>query len=113
MSDSELKLILVDTNPGLCIALDQAFTGLTGVEIVHGPFEALDQFDCMVSPANSFGLMDGGVDAAIIRFFGSQLQQRVQKRILDEFLGEQPIGTSMIVETGHPDHGFLAHTPTM
>ncbi len=57
--------------------------------------------------------MDGGVDAAITRFFGGQLEARVQRRILDEYLGEQSVGTSMIVETGHPEHPFIAHTPTM
>jgi O-acetyl-ADP-ribose deacetylase (regulator of RNase III) len=67
----------------------------------------------MVSAANSFGLMDGGVDLAITRFFGVQLMERVQAHILREYLGEQPVGTSFIVETHHPKHPFLAHTPTM
>jgi O-acetyl-ADP-ribose deacetylase (regulator of RNase III) len=58
-------------------------------------------------------MMDGGMDAAIIRFFGDSLMTKVQQHILDEFLGEQPVGTSFIVETGHPKHPFLAHTPTM
>ena len=67
----------------------------------------------MVSAANSFGLMDGGVDLAITRFFGVQLMERVQAHILQEYLGEQPIGTSFTIETGHPKHPFVAHTPTM
>ncbi len=67
----------------------------------------------MVSPANSFGLMDGGVDAAIINFFGERLMRDVQQFILDEYLGEQPVGTSFVIETHHPKHAWLAHTPTM
>ena len=110
---SEFKLILVDPQPALCLAWQSHFTGLPRVEIVTAYFEHLPHFDCMVSAANSFGLMDGGVDAAIVRFFGDELMQRVQRRILDEYLGEQPVGTSMIVETGHPKHPFVAHTPTM
>ena len=55
--------------------------------------------------------MDGGVDLAITNFFGVDLMKRVQERILRDYLGEQPVGTSMIVETGdrkpvrgtHPD----------
>lgn len=39
--------------------------------------------------------------------------RRVQQRILAEYLGEQPVGTSMIVETGNSKHPYLAHTPTM
>ena len=108
-----VRLILVDPHPGFCQAAKQRFADLPNVEIVQGYFEELPHFDCMVSAANSFGLMDGGVDAAITNFFGTALMHRVQSRILDEYLGEQPIGTSLIVETDHSNHPFIAHTPTM
>jgi O-acetyl-ADP-ribose deacetylase (regulator of RNase III) len=39
--------------------------------------------------------------------------QRVQDRILDDYFGEQPIGTAFIVPTGHSAVPFLAHSPTM
>lgn len=110
---SSLNLILVDPNAGLCVAWHKYFNGLPNVEILNGYFEQLSEFDCIVSAANSFGLMDGGVDLAIVRYFGYDLMARVQHRILNEYLGEQPVGTSMIVETGHPHHPFIAHTPTM
>lgn len=109
----KLKLILVDPKPDLCAAWKTHFEGLSNVEIVNGRFEKLPEFDCMVSAANSFGLMDGGVDLAIIRFFGRPLEQRVQAYIIENYLGEQPIGTSFIIETGHEKHPFIAHTPTM
>jgi O-acetyl-ADP-ribose deacetylase (regulator of RNase III) len=108
-----LRLILVDPELALCQSLGQKFAGLPRVEIVHGYFERLPEFDCMVSAANSFGIMDGGVDLAIAQFFGPGLMQRVQRHILEEYLGEQPVGTSFIVETGHADHPYVAHTPTM
>ena len=108
-----LRLVLVDPEIEMVVAWRRHFQGLANVETVAGYFEQLPVFDCMVSAANSFGLMDGGVDAAIIRFFGDRLMNRVQRRILDEYLGEQPVGTSMIVETDHPRHPFIAHTPTM
>ncbi|MEH2030583.1 MAG: macro domain-containing protein [Nostoc sp.] len=108
-----MKLILVAPDSLLCAAFQQHFNYLPNVEIVNDYFEWLPDFDCMVSPANSFGMMDGGIDAAIIRFFGHSLMARVQQRILEDYLGEQPVGTSLIVETGHHKHPFLAHTPTM
>lgn len=110
---NDLRLILVDPNVALCRAFQAAFKDVPNVEIVNDYFERLPIFDCMVSAANSFGLMDGGVDAAISAFFGLDLERRVQQRILEEYLGEQPIGTSLIVETDHPTHPFIAHTPTM
>ena len=109
----EFKLILVDPQPALCAAWHKHFDGLPNIEIVNGYFENLSEFDCMVSAANSFGLMDGGVDLAIIRYFGKTLEQHVQQYILEQFLGEQPIGTSFIIKTGHAKHPFIAHTPTM
>jgi O-acetyl-ADP-ribose deacetylase (regulator of RNase III) len=109
----KIKLILVDPNPSLCWEWREKFADLPCVEIVHGYFEELDEYDCFVSAANSFGMMDGGVDGAIIRYFGDNLMRRVQRRIVEEYLGEQPIGTSMVMETNHPKHPYLAHTPTM
>lgn len=109
----KLKLILVDPLPELCQAWKKQFKNLPNVKVVNDRFENLPEFDCMVSAANSFGLMDGGVDLAIVGFFGIELMDRVQQHILTEYLGEQPVGTSFILETGHPKHPFLAHTPTM
>ena len=108
-----MKLILVAPSSQLFAAFQQHFSYLPNVEIVNNYFEWLPEFDCLVSPANSFGMMDGGMDAAIVRFFGDALMTNVQQHILEEFLGEQPVGTSFIIETHHPKHPFLAHTPTM
>src|SRR5260221_1283024 len=108
---NELKLILVDRNFVLGNAFHEYFDAFPNVEVVNGRFESVPEYDCMVSPANSFGLMDGGIDAAIIDFFGAALMGRVQEYILNHFLGEQPVGTSFIVELKHPKHPFLAHTP--
>src|ERR1051326_667927 len=99
-----LRLILVSPQPLLCVEFREQFKEWPEVSVVDGSFEQLPEFDCLVSPANSFGLMDGGMDATITAFFGEALQERVQQRILDEYLGEQPVGTSLIVETGHPKH---------
>ena len=110
---ADIDLILVDPFEPVCDAWEPAFAQFPDVTVVRDRFEALPRFDCMVSAANSFGLMDGGVDLAIRRFFGDQLVERVQAHILDEYLGEQPVGTSSIIDTGHPEHPFFAHTPTM
>ncbi|ABW27010.1 macro domain-containing protein [Acaryochloris marina] len=107
------KLILVAPAAKLYGAFRKSFEHLPNVEVVHNYFEWLTEFDCLVSPANSFGMMDGGMDAAITKFFGVELEWNVKSQILETYLGEQPIGTSMIVETGHPQHPYLAHTPTM
>ena len=108
-----MKLILVAPDSLLTAAFHKHFSYFLNVEIVNNYFEWLSDFDCLVSPANSFGMMDGGMDAAIIKYFGKSLMEKVQQRILSDYLGEQPVGASMIIETGHHKHPFLAHTPTM
>ena len=107
------KFILADPKEQLCEAWQTAFQNYPEVEVINSKFEQIPIYDCMVSAANSFGLMDGGVDLAITNFFGAALQARVQQVILDQYNGEQPVGTSFIVTTGNPAHPYLAHTPTM
>jgi O-acetyl-ADP-ribose deacetylase (regulator of RNase III) len=113
MHKSPIQLILVDPNYDLYQAFQSQFNYLPRVEIAHCHFEQLPAYDCLVSPANSFGMMDGGMDADITKFFGITLMDRVQQRILDDYLGEQSVGTSFIISTGHPTYPFLSHTPTM
>ncbi|EBL4291135.1 phage tail protein [Salmonella enterica] len=108
-----IKLILSAPVPAMAAAFECYFQNTDNVEIIPGPFETIPEFDCMVSAANSFGLMDGGVDAAITTYFGTQLQRRVQKYIIQEYLGEQPVGTAFITETGDGEHPWLIHAPTM
>lgn len=67
----------------------------------------------MATAGNSFGLMDAGVDLAVLRFFGAEIQEQIQQRILTDYFGEQPVGTSMVVPTGHPRCAWVAHSPTM
>lgn len=107
------RWILVDPKRELCECWKKQFRGLSHVGIVDGRFEELEEFDCMLSAANSFGFMDGGVDLAIICYFGVELMDRVQQTVIRDYLGEQPAGTSVIVETGNAKHPFIAHTPTM
>ena len=108
-----MRLIFVDRNKEFCDVLRSQFRGHPEVEIVCGRFEDLPSFDCIVTAGNSFGLMDAGMDLAVVRFFGRQVMDLVQKQILADYLGEQPIGTCLIIPTGHALHPFVAHSPTM
>jgi O-acetyl-ADP-ribose deacetylase (regulator of RNase III) len=108
-----MRLILVDRGREFTDVLRWEFRPHPEVEIVCGPFEELPAFDCVITAGNSFGLMDAGMDLAVVRYFGTTLMERIQKLILNDHLGEQPVGTSLIVPTGHPEHPFVAHTPTM
>ncbi|MDB6020970.1 MAG: phage tail protein [Pedosphaera sp.] len=108
-----MRLIFADRGLEFCDVLRRQFRAHPEVEIVCGRFEELASFDCVVTAGNSFGLMDAGMDLAVVRFFGRQVMESIQQQILDDFLGEQPVGTCIIVPTGHAAHPFVAHAPTM
>ncbi|PQO43750.1 macro domain-containing protein [Blastopirellula marina] len=108
-----LELWLVHPDPAVCETLLARFTGLPHVSVQTCRFENLPPHDCFVTAANSFGMMTAGIDAAVVAFHGERLMKRVQDRILDEYLGEQPIGTALVVETGTPGYPFVVHAPTM
>ena len=69
--------------------------------------------DAIVSPANSFGFMDGGIDLAYSQFFGWDLQERLRDIIQQEHAGELPVGCAAIVPTHHKAIPFLVSAPTM
>jgi O-acetyl-ADP-ribose deacetylase (regulator of RNase III) len=107
------EIWLVHPDEAACAAFRSRFDGLPGVRVVRGRFEDLPPHDCFVTAGNAFGLMTAGIDAAVVRFHGPGLMERVQRRILDEFLGEQPVGTAFVEPTGNPEYPFVAHAPTM
>lgn len=106
-------LWLVHPDEAMCDAFRMRFDGLPGVRVVQSRFEELEPHDSFVTAGNAFGIMTAGIDGAVVRFFGESIMERVQDRILDDYFGEQPVGTAFITPTGHPAIPFLCHAPTM
>jgi O-acetyl-ADP-ribose deacetylase (regulator of RNase III) len=69
--------------------------------------------DAILSPANSFGFMDGGIDLAYSHFFGWELQDRLQQLLRRDHAGELPVGGAVVVPTQHKAIPFLVSAPTM
>jgi O-acetyl-ADP-ribose deacetylase (regulator of RNase III) len=108
-----IDLWLIHPKKEMCDAFRDRFAALPNARVIQSPFEDLVPHDCFVTAANSFGIMNAGIDAAVIRFHGEDLMKRIQFRIMNEYLGEQPIGTCFIESTGNPLYPFVAHAPTM
>ncbi|MBX9581611.1 MAG: macro domain-containing protein [Gemmataceae bacterium] len=104
---------LVHPDAAMGDAFRDRFAGPPGVRVVRGRFEDLGPHDCFVTAGNAFGRTTAGIDAAVVRRCGDGLMERVQHRIRDEFLGEQPVGTALVVPTGDGDIPFVCHPPTM
>ena len=77
-----------------------------------------DAADCIVSPANSFGIMDGGIDAVLTlmlekTYDEDYIGRKVRKVIEEEYGGLQPVGTCILLRTDNDVYPYLAHAPTM
>lgn len=108
-----IELWLVHPREEACEAFRDRFGGLPGVRVLQSRFEELPPHDCFVTAGNSFGIMTAGIDAAVVAFHGQPLMDRIQRRIIDEYLGEQPVGTCFVEATDTPGYPFVAHAPTM
>lgn len=106
-----MKIQLIDINLPLCNAWKSVFYD-TNVEIIQGDIFKTPT-DCIVSPANSFGFMDGGLDYYISEYLGWDIQEKLQKKIAKNYNGELLVGQAEIIETKHKDIPFCLCAPTM
>lgn len=110
-----MDIYIIDCVPEKAKKVKECFRdAVVPVEVLNVDFYGFmktHNIECVVSPANSFGYMSGGYDLAIRNYFGFSLQEKVQQQIAEEWLGEQPVGTSMFV-TINPRQSLI-HTPTM
>ncbi len=110
-------IFLLDINPKMTKEWEKYFSNEDNVQVVCEDFcvfmEKHPKNIFVVSPANSYGLMDGGYDGAITQYWGDFVQQQVQKRIQEQYLGEQPVGTVLVVTIDKNKRIKLLHIPTM
>lgn len=109
-----MKIYLLDINKNMTYAWQQYFKGQEGIEIVNAYFQDFMQkhpeVEGIVSPANSFGLMDGGYDKAIIDYLGQRAQTNVLTVLDLVYKGYQPVGTCLAIPFSRYT---ILHTPTM
>src|SRR5476651_102867 len=82
-----LKIVLAAVEDDLADAWQRHCCDLPDVTIHRGSILDLS-VDAVVSPANSFGFMDGGIDALYTQRFGQKVQERLQRVIRDKHHGE-------------------------
>ena len=107
-----MKIQLIDSSQEMCKAWESQFKGCKDVTIFHGDlFEK--SCDCLISPANSFGFMDGGIDLLISEVLGWQVEEQLQMLIKEEHNGELLVGQAVLIETNFISIPFLISAPTM
>lgn len=107
-----LQIILCDLYLPLVDSWRAYFPGVPGVSITCDDISSLSA-DALVSPANSFGRMDGGLDAQIVDLLGEEVEMEVQQIIRDRHDGELVVGQAEVVITNAIQYPFLVVAPTM
>lgn len=103
------KLLLFDGNPAVVEGYRSAFKDVPEVEVKHEYLQNIDA-DFYVSPANSFGFMDGGIDMVYEQIFPG-IEAVVRKRIA--FGGEVLVGSCIWVRIPFQGSKQLIVAPTM
>jgi O-acetyl-ADP-ribose deacetylase (regulator of RNase III) len=112
LADGLLRVSLCDVNSDIALVLAIEFQDVGGVEVVEGDLLGLD-CDAVVSPSNSFGYMDGGVEKHIVGYYEGEAQRAVLARIAERHYGELPVGSAAIIEMATRRFPFLVVSPTM
>ena len=107
-----MNIILVAIDHKLIEAWAAFFREEKNVSIIEGDITKME-CDSIISPANSFGFMDGGLDYALSERFGWDLEKRLQKIIKELPEGELLVGQSLLLETKDPIIPFMVVAPTM
>ena len=108
-----LHVVLCAVDPDLARAYAEVAAGL-GDWVTGGRASILDlDVDAVVSPANSFGFMDGGLDALYVERFGPAVQDAARAAVLYRHDGELLVGEADLVRTADPRVPYVVLAPTM
>jgi O-acetyl-ADP-ribose deacetylase (regulator of RNase III) len=76
------------------------------IEVIHGSILEV-RADAIVNPANSLGLMGGGVAGVIKRYGGEQIEREAMSK------APIPVGSAVLTKAGKLPFLGVIHAPTM
>jgi O-acetyl-ADP-ribose deacetylase (regulator of RNase III) len=101
----------VDTDKDTADALKRAFSAFSEVCVLNDDLLAVAE-NTIVSPANSQGFMDGGIDAAYSAAI-PDVEDRVREAIARRPEGHLPLGAALIVSVTHARIQYVIAATTM
>lgn len=107
-----LRIILTSLDSELENAWKKFCGSFDCVEVARGSILQV-KCDAIISPANSYGYMDGGIDMVYSKHFGWDLQSRLQDLIRSKHHGQLLVGSADIVETNNDLIPYMIAAPTM
>ena len=101
-----MKVLIADHNKSTIASIEELDPSF---EVELGDPLAFD-IDAVVSPANTKGIMNGGYDAVLRRYFGIGIEYMVQQ-YLEKF--KIDVGQAIAVKTGHYKVDWLIVSPSV
>lgn len=111
-ASANLYITFCDKHPEVCQALVNEFRSVPEARIIQGNALKI-KADAIVSPANSFGDMSGGIDKAIDDFYKGEAQRAAIRVIQKDFLGELPVGAAIVLGMENRKLPHMIVAPTM
>jgi O-acetyl-ADP-ribose deacetylase (regulator of RNase III) len=105
------ELVLMAMDDAMATAWEGVASGREWVRVFRGSVTDLT-VDAVVSPANSYGWMRGGIDGVYSRWLPG-IEDRVRTAIAERHGAELPVGSAVIVPTGRHEPEWLISAPTM
>ncbi|WP_044240033.1 macro domain-containing protein [Flexithrix dorotheae] len=109
---NDFRITLCDQNLEIAETLAEAFSEIEEVEVMQGNILNI-WADAIVSPANSFGDMSGGLDKIIDDFYKGKAQKQLQTKINEDYLGELPVGQAITLKMDSLQFPNIIVAPTM
>lgn len=107
-----MEIILCELSEKVVEAWQSFFGAEENVRIMNADITQVE-CDAIVSPANSFGFMDGGLDYALSERLGWDLEKKLQQQIKELPEGELLVGRALVLATGDAKIPYLISAPTM
>jgi len=101
-----MKVLIADHNKSTISCIEELNPSF---EVELGDPLAFD-IDAVVSAANTKGIMNGGYDAVLRRYFGVGIEYSI-RQYLEKF--QIDVGQAIAVKTGHPKVEWLIVSPTV
>lgn len=93
-----MNIMICEKAPEKYVALHTCFMDSSNYITYHGSILDIKDYEAIVSPANSFGYMDGGIDKAYSESW-PKIQEVVQKAIFEsQDFGELLVGKALCVD---------------
>src|SRR3972149_7995385 len=110
MNLSNLTLYFVDEDKNFVSYYKKFFGDLYNAKFGQGNLIQVPQSDSLICFGDSYGNIDHKINRTILLTFNNT-EEKICNVINNIYYGEQPVGTTSIINTENPKYKFILYTP--